>query len=500
MGIRFLQSGAALSVLIASGLSASPVAAHVAIVRGLETAADRTAVLIPGFGVAFASQAGGTYQYACDAQLGTTPYNEQQQLVSLQDQGWLLTDPGGLHRISPSGCQAPAPQGFPRERAVLAVAVAPGEPTLYVVDDQSRLYRSDDAGATWHVLAELSAALPVTGLAVAGDAPRRIYVSQSSAEQSSLAWSIDGGVTFETAPLPRDSGLVSLRAVESGDADRLWLSASQTTSRDVAIWRMNAGSEPVTVHRVRFFGGLALGDDVAWVGDEAGGLYRSEHGDPFTLLQPDLAVSCLHRDRAGSLWVCTPTTSDQNAVLVSDDLGETLRPQLALQQVQALVECPGAVKDQCASAWNEWQVDVLRLATDVQPWGYAGSVATPPPATSMDALPVAANDAPASEPESQPPSNAPDGCRLDTGQRSPLPGVLALLLLGVASRLRRPGLSTRLPQHAHDLQRRLDTNRPGPERMGDHGQLLQPKAPPPAAPPSTNSTANNFPGAAPPSR
>lgn len=486
MRIHLLHACVALSVLIASGLASSPAAAHVALVRGLETAAAGTAVLVPGFGVALATEQGESYRYACDAQLGTTPYNEQQHLVSLQDHGWLLADPGGLHRISASGCAAPAPQGFPRERAVLAVAVAPGaEPTAYVVDDQSRIYRSEDAGATWHVLAELAAALPVTGLAIAGDAPHRIYVSQSSSKQASLAWSSDGGVSFETAPLPGESGLVTLQAVQSGEVDRLWLSASQPTSRDVAIWRMNVGGEAVTVHQVRFFGGLALGDDVVWVGDEAGGLYRSEHDDPFSVLEPDLAVSCLHHDRAGSLWVCTPTTSDQNAVLVSDDLGETLRPQLALQQVQALVECPGAVKDQCASAWNEWQVDVLRLATDLRPWGYPGTVSSPPAATSMAAVPVAMNETPASEPEPLPP--APDGCSLAAGQRSPLSGAFALLLLGVVFRRRSPASKVRRPRHLLAIAEQHEPDRRHPEpsqqrrRIKRHTPPSTP-APAPAAP------------------
>jgi hypothetical protein len=437
MRASFRHASAALSVLIASGLGSAPAVAHVALVRGLATAAERTALDIPGFGVAFASESKGSYRYACDAQLGTTPYAEQRHLLSLETQGWLLVDAGGLHRISPSGCEAPAPLGFPSERAVAAVAVAPGaEPTVYVVDDQARLYRSDDVGATWHVLAELASDLPVTGLAIAAGG-QRLYVSQSGADEARVAWSSDAGATFETTPLPAGSGLVTLEAVESGDVDRLWLSASATASRDVAIWRMEAGGEPETVHRVRFFGGLALADDTVWVGDEAGGLYRSEHDEPFSVLAPDLAVSCLHHDGAGSLWVCTPATSDQNAVLVSDDRGDTLRPLLALQEVQTLVECPGAISDPCASAWNEWEVDVLRRATAPIPGLYPGTAPSLPPAASPDPVPVEMSEAPAHEPENAAPTSG--GCSLDAGGGRALPGLLMLLLMSAVYRLRASG-------------------------------------------------------------
>jgi hypothetical protein len=435
------HAGAALCVLLASGLASSPAVAHVALVRGLATAAERTALDIPGFGVAFASDAqGSSYRYACDAQLGTTPYAEERHLLSLEQHGWLLVDAGGLHRISPSGCEAAAPEGFPSERAVAAVAVAPGaESTVYVVDDQSRLYRSDDAGATWRVLAELATDLPVTGLAIAGDG-QRLYVSQSGADQARLAWSSDAGATFATTPLPAGAGLVTLEAVESREAiedgrvDRLWLSASASAARDVAIWRMVAGGEPETVHRVRFFGGLALADGAVWVGDEAGGLYRSEHDEPFSVLAPDLAVSCLHHDRAGSLWVCTPATSDQNTVLVSDDRGDTLRPQLALQDVQTLVECPDQVGDPCASAWNEWEVDVLRRATAPIPGLYPGtasSVATP---TSVPPAPMAMSETAADELGQSAPRAG--GCSLDARAGRALPGLLGLLLLSVTYRKR----------------------------------------------------------------
>lgn len=435
MGAFFRHAGA-LSVLIASGLAPAPVAAHAALVRGLATAAQSTALDIPGFGVAFASESSGSYRYACDAQLGATPFAEPRHLVSVQDQGWLLVDAGGLHRISPSGCGAPSPEGLPSDRAVAAVAVAPGGGlTAYAVDDQAQIYRSDDAGATWRVLAALTSALPVTGVALAG-AGQRLYVSQSSADEASLAWSIDAGATFETTPLPSGSGLVTLEAVESGEVDRLWLSASQASARDVAIWRMDAGGEPETVHRVRFFGGLALGDDAVWVGDEAGGLYRSDHDGPFTLLQPDLAVSCLHRDGAGALWVCTPATSDQNAVLFSDDLGDTLQPQLALQQVQTLVECPEAAENPCASAWNEWQADVLHRATDPIPGSYPGTAPSLAPAPSADPAVSAIREAPAEE--ASPELRESGGCSLALGRRGLLAGhAVSLMVVTLLLRVRR---------------------------------------------------------------
>lgn len=441
----FRRTGAALSVLITSVLAASPVAAHAALVRGLATAAERTAVLIPGFGAAFASAAGGSFRYACDAQLGRTPFADGQQIVSLGEQGWLLSDTEGLHRISPSGCDAPSAEGFPSERAVAALAVSPGvAPAVYLIDDEAWLYRSDDAGATWTVIAELPSALPVTGLAIAGEAPPRLYVSQSGEGEARLTWSLDAGATFETSPLPADSGLVSLRAVESGEVDRLWLSASRELPRDVAIWRMHAGSDPVTVHHLRFFGGLALGKDAVWVGDEAGGLYRSSGDEPFTPLQPDLAVSCLHHDSAGALWICTPALADQSAVLVSDDQGQTLRPHLALQQVQAVVECPGSTDDRCGNAWNEWQADVLDRGLD--PYGPVRDLANVPPTAALDDVPIETRETSAAAPELGHSTRAE--CSFSAGRAYPLPTAGGLLLLSLLLGRRRGGARPRLRHRA----------------------------------------------------
>jgi hypothetical protein len=284
----------------------------------------------------------------------------------LDDGSLLAGSADGLRKLGPDGCPVPESHAL-SATPIIALAHAPGAHHLvYAVaaGAQPGLWRSDDGGARWELRAPLATASAVSALIVSSSDAEHVYLSQGGPEGPLLRVSSDGGRSLSVVPQPFELTLLEAR---SGPQERLWAQARDALSmgnRGRAILRADGASAAwQTPLRVAYFGGLV--SDAAgtiWVGDEIGGLYRSEaDGSSFRKLPGDVPIGCLAQ-AGGALWACTPGTLDEPAIQ-RVDASAHFSSVVALPEVEHLVTCAPELEVErvCAAAWAEWKRDVLRL-------------------------------------------------------------------------------------------------------------------------------------------
>jgi len=324
-------------------------------------------VRAPGFGVVLRLPS-GELSYACDGLLGLGADDQDATLVVRDDGKFLLgAADRALRIVTADGCTWRVPNGWPEGVGVSVMTVARDVPGLYFAiseEPSPSLYRSVDAGESWQLQAQLETGSAITAMRVTQqpNEPARVYITRPNATgRTLLLASNNDGTTFASVEYAADLTLID---VARGLPDQLWLLSPRPESGDVAILRGPVSAPTFeTMHRVRFFGGIAVDDatNTVWIADEAGALVRSsDGGDNFAPVQTALAVACLvHAD--GRLWACTAGTNDERALAVSDDRGETFVDAFTFAQVDRLAACQSPVDadEVCASAWSEWQRDVL---------------------------------------------------------------------------------------------------------------------------------------------
>jgi hypothetical protein len=248
--------------------------------------------------------------------------------------------------------------------------VHPGQPEfVYAVTDATlpSVWRTSDGGATWEQRALLTALNPVTALVLDPSDADIVYVSQATpGKRSLLHVSMDGGTSFSS--VTQEAGLTLLDVEPAGDAGaaRWWAvgrSASAMANQGFSLFSAVSPSGPWnSVLDVRFFGGFARDPGGAlWIGDEAGGVFRSiDGGGSFINVSSTTAVSCLHFGQ-GALWGCTPGIAAQTTVVTWSDEQQTFDGVTRLADVTRLVDCSPEVDvaTKCAAAWVEWQRDIL---------------------------------------------------------------------------------------------------------------------------------------------
>lgn len=342
------------------------------------------AVRMPGFGIVLRANDAAPFAYACDALLGLTPVDDPIAWAYRPDGALLLASTHGLALVSADGCGHDMVRDIGAV-PVVALALSASRSVAYAVAEGAApgLYRSSDGGERWERRGVLPAASGESALRIDADDADTIFVSRATAPGNSVVLrSSDGGATFMATQHDRELALLH---VEPGASGRLWASARTGKGMETAVLTADKDGVVWTEHhRVRFFGGFAAAPDGRefWVGDEAGGVFRSTDGGAhFDALAPTLAVACLlHADDA--LWACTQGTTTQQAVAVSSDAGAHFEAVVAFADVEDAVACPMAslASEMCAPAWTEWHGDVLGM----------GLVTTPP---SDDAGLVSAQDA-----------------------------------------------------------------------------------------------------------
>jgi hypothetical protein len=360
----------ALAWIVAGLLLPQAAQAHAPLARGaVITTLGSAIVRAPGFGIVFRSPT-GELSYACDALLGLDT-DDQSTVFAARDDGSFLL--GGTNQslrvVAAGGCVSIGPNGWPATVGVSALTRASDSTDVYFAvsaEAAPGLYRSDNGGANWQLQSRFENGAAISGMRVVQPASgaAHVYVTRSAgAQQSQLLASMDDGATFSGVTHATDFTLIEARP---GVPDQLWLLSPHPESGDVAIQRGSSSSTVFeTVHRVRFFGGIAIDHttDAVWIADEAGGLVRSINGgDRFETVDTTLAISCLTLT-AGRLWACSTGTNQERALAVSDDRGETFTDVFAFEQVEQLAVCQSPIDAEavCAAAWSEWRRDVLDL-------------------------------------------------------------------------------------------------------------------------------------------
>lgn len=367
----------------------SPVQAHAPQARNVAVTSDGAslALALPGFGVVMRERTDKPFVYLCDALLEHAPSDAVPSLAFLADGSLLLGTSDGVRIVAPRGCPGPRAKGFLANAQIMGMAVHPSADTggdvAYAASagDLPAFWRSVDGGQTWQQRSTLANAQLLNALRVSTDDANVVYLSSGTDAESTLLASTDGGATF--ADFAEAGGFTLLQASK----DRLWALArsdDNTTNRGFDVLRAEAPQGPWTaVLRVNYFGGFALdGQGVVWVGDESGGLHRSDDdGETFVDVAPERAVSCLAAV-GDSLWACAPGTNVEPALVQqpasskpSDEA--SFAPVVALADVDQLVRCDADtdVPTRCAAAWVEWERDVRMESSTSQDGGAAQGAA-----------------------------------------------------------------------------------------------------------------------------
>ena len=345
------------------------------------------AIALPGFGIAMRSAAGEPFAYVCDALLGVTPSEGAPALSFAANGSLLVGSVSGLRSVDTRGCPRADFGGELQQQPLARLSVHPAQPNLvYAVTEATlpRVWRSRDGGETWKQGAALTALDPVTALVLDPSEADTVYVSQATPGNGSLLHvSTDGGASFST--VTQKPGLALLDVEPAGDAGdagvaRWWAvgrSASAMTNQGFSLFGAASPTGPwQAVSDVRFFGGFARDPGGAlWIGDEAGGVFRStDGGGSFTNVSSATAVSCLHFGQ-GALWGCTPGIAEQTTLVTWSDERQAFDGVTRLADVTRMVDCGPEldVATKCAAAWVEWQRDILMLPqTPTNPDGGTG--------------------------------------------------------------------------------------------------------------------------------
>ena len=197
----------------------------------------------------------------------------------------LAATAAGVFRTDAGGAWQPANVPAAVNPALtIAAGTAPGR--FYVLGGRG-LYRSDDSGGTWFRCAEALQDAPLSGLAVARDAPEAVAVIAAGR----LYASTDTCQTWQ----PRSTGLPDgkVEALASDTvAGRLWAAAADRIYRsDTAGQAWQAQGQPLPEPGINVRGIAASADAATIVLTTHRGLYRSANaGDSWTLIEGNVPV------------------------------------------------------------------------------------------------------------------------------------------------------------------------------------------------------------------
>jgi hypothetical protein len=360
-------------LVVALAATTGPAQAHAPLPGRVALTPDgtTTALSLPGFGLLFRPTPKQPFVYLCDALLGARPSDLPPAMAFVADGKLLVGGLNGLRIVQENGCPLPVETSELGAVSVVALAVQPQPPdassamqTAYAVvgGDRAGLWRSSDGGRKWASRAPFGLAELTNAIVVNAEDPEQVYLSVSSALVSALFASNDGGATLIS--YPQEFGLTLLHAEPAG---RLWAIArdAQTVgNRGFAVLVADGPAGPWSIKlRVNYFGGFVVdAQGVIWVGDEIGGLYRSDDGgETFGNLETGTDVACL-ACAGDALWACSPGLPSAPALLTLVAPQAPFVEVMAFDDVAELVSCDGlGVESLCAAAWYEWQRDVLML-------------------------------------------------------------------------------------------------------------------------------------------
>ncbi|HEX3596872.1 MAG TPA: hypothetical protein VHU80_17305, partial [Polyangiaceae bacterium] len=340
-----------LGVAASSGFAGSawahfPIARAVALQQAGGTAA---ALALPGFGIVMRPDASQPFAYLCNALIGAEQSDTPPAMAFMHDGSLLVGTGSGLRRVSAAGCPRTGDAGAPQSEPVVALAAHSGTPNVvYAVTGGTvpRVERSADRGLTWTLRASLPTGGPGTTLVLDDEDPDVVYLSQAavSGGGATLRVSEDGGASFSTFDEADGMRLLQVEAGRGADAGspRLWaVGRDRAKPSSAAVFDAPGPAGPWTsVLTVNYFGGFARDPDgVVWVGDEGGGVYRSDdEGATFHDVAAQTGAACLDFAQ-GSLFGCTPGLMNQSALVRWNDARQAFDGVVALANVRQMVDC-----------------------------------------------------------------------------------------------------------------------------------------------------------------
>ncbi|MDH5672295.1 MAG: hypothetical protein OEZ06_09110 [Myxococcales bacterium] len=289
--------------------------------------------------------------------------------------GLVLSHFKGLQHTSADYCDLSYPD--PQLEGVNVVDVARLGDTFYALvslQDGGAIYKSEDAGATFALMAELPPDLVYFTLAASPSDNQRLYATAVSVDIDAgtslrhLVRSKDGGQNFEVLSLELgQTTKTELLGVDPEDPDRLFLSFTQGVSShshgeeshlvDEFLVSEDAGDTWSSTLRPALLGGFAQDATTGeiWIGDAEGGLHHSsDRGASFELVDAELIVTCL-ASRGSRLWACGDSGMQDFSLGYSDDGGQSFSTVARFDRdVTGPLECGGQPLSICKAPWTSF--------------------------------------------------------------------------------------------------------------------------------------------------
>jgi hypothetical protein len=392
---------------------------------------EQTIYLRATFGIVVSRDAGATWRWICEQQLGFSSAWDPPVAATADGRLWVALEDGA--RVTADGCAVSKVAGLEGEPVVDLTVDGPGTRVLAITSSPGKpafVWKSADKGAYKGAsFTRLGKGLPgfhLDTVEVAPSKPSRVYATGIldgvKGKRAHVFRSDDGGATLtELSPVLPTDGRLFVAAVDPSDPDRVTLRQLSETGSDVLLSTDGGKTFASTLHmKGAMFGFTRTPDGAAYYagsGDPAEGLFRSD--DRGATWQPGAKTSvfCLHATTTRLLVCSNPYVPAGYAVAESRDRGATIKPLATFDDVAGPVPCDAGA---CETPWPETRALIARTAHTAERSYTAGLDASPAPSS--------APSAPAS-----PPARSACGCvACGADGRAPR-GLAALALLAFAA-------------------------------------------------------------------
>ncbi|WP_437756671.1 WD40/YVTN/BNR-like repeat-containing protein [Sorangium sp. So ce1389] len=315
------------------------------------------------YGLLTTQDGGASWRWICEGAVGYDDTGGQAPPIAAAAGGRVLAALGdGLVVGAEGGCAWTGAEEL-AGKAVVDLSVRQGDPSHAVAvaaGDRHVLWASRDGGASWaRAGTPLPAGFQARTVDVAPSDPRRVYVSglesAAGSVKGSLARSIDGGETWETATVPGSttSREPYIAGVDPLDADVLYVRIASAPGRLFVSTDGGASFESAfeTQGFVRAFAISPDGATVA-VGSDIDGVFRAPSSTLAFERVSGIAPRCFAWTEAG-LYACASEFLDGFTIGLSRDGGATFAPLLQQACIGGPLECAAstAVGALCPSDW-----------------------------------------------------------------------------------------------------------------------------------------------------
>ncbi len=401
------------------------------------------AILQFSFGLLVTGDRGASWRWVCAAAFGADPTWEEPDVVVTDEGAAVLGTFATAVRADRGLCTFERPGGSIHDTAVIDLAIAPDARTVWAITSRGggepdRVQRSDDAGASFRVVADVEGL--VRTIALAPSDPDRVYVTAmvpattTAPRRALLHRSNDGGARFEVVELAIEDAEQApvLAGVDPTDPDRVFLRmqrAEDERDPERLLVSTDAGGSFAPAFALHQMRGFAISEDgrTLWVGSAQGdGVWMAQGGALTFERVNDLDVRCLTA-RGSELWMCVDQLTSGFALARSIDGGASYDVLLRLDEVEELPSCGAcdATRLVCPYWLDDLRIDFARyLGLDAGADAMILPVDAAAPAECLDG---GARDAGVTDAGGGGAAPGGCGCRLAGGEAGGAPLACALL-------------------------------------------------------------------------